>query len=431
MSDHGVPTGKISRVLTGGRTAAKIGGKVIGYYTKRPFLSKSGRMASREKASLESAQTLFQGVSLLKGTALKLAQMLSMELEMLPEEICRELSKSYHRVPPINRALVRKVVQDGLGHPPEALFSRFDPQAFAAASLGQVHRAANGDGRDLAVKIQYPGIAKTIRSDVGLMRSLLGPVIKDDLLLPTLNEVAARLREEVDYFHEADNLNFFSTNLAMEGVGIPRILPQLSSGTVLTTTMMPGKPLDEWLQDNPSQADKDFIARKLNALVLKGAYELNVIHADPNPGNFIIAPDLTIGLVDYGCVKRFDPDFVEQYRQLALAAAHQDEDLHFERVVKLGLLPPDLDHTTRMKVAKMSQSAGQWFGRLFAEEVFDFKANPGFIAEGQTVMRRFHHLYRHLRVNPDFIFLDRTRYGLLRIFEKMGARVEFRNPFEW
>jgi predicted unusual protein kinase regulating ubiquinone biosynthesis (AarF/ABC1/UbiB family) len=431
MTESDIPVGKFNRVLTGGRTAAKVGGKMVGYYAKRPFLSQEARRNAREKASRESAQTLFKGLSLLKGTALKIAQMLSLEMDILPEEVCRELSKAYHRVPPINRALVRKIVQDGLGRPPEVLFSQFDSDAFAAASLGQVHRAVNGDGRELAVKIQYPGIAKTIRSDLSLMGNLLAPVVQGDWLNPTLDEIAVRLREEVDYLHEADNLIFFYTHLAMEGVCVPRVLPDLTSVTVLTTTMMPGKPLDQWLEDNPGQEARDHIAQKLSDMVLKGLYELHVIHADPNPGNFIIADDLTIGLVDFGCVKRLDPGFVEQYRQLALAAAHGNQALHYDLMVQLGLIPPDLDALTRQKVTEMSGTASSWFSRLFADDFFDFKENPGFIGQGQRVMRQFHHLHRHLKINPDFIFLDRTRYGLLRIFEKMDARVAFRNSFEW
>ncbi len=431
MSENGLPTGKLKRALAGGRTAAKVGRQVIGYYAKRPFMSEQGRREAHEKASAESARALFQGLSLLKGTALKAAQMLSLEMDFLPEEICRELSKSYHQVPPINRALVRKVVQDGLGRPPEALFSYFDTGAFAAASLGQVHRASNGDGRDLAVKIQYPGIAKTIQSDLGLVRNLLGPLIQEALLVPTLNEIADRLKEEVDYRREAHNLEFFCRHLAVDGVRLPDVLPHLSSGTVLTTTMMPGKPLDQWLLDDPGQAARDQVARTLNAIVLAGLYGMHTIHADPNPGNFIIADDLTVGLVDFGCVKQLEPGFVEQYRQLARAAAHGDTDLHYDLMTRLGVIPADLDSRTRHMVEEMSTMAGRWFGRLFAESSFDFKANPGFIAEGHTTMRRFQHLHRHLKVNPDFIFLDRTRYGLLRIFEKMGAKVEFRNSFEW
>lgn len=426
-----LPTGKLGRTLAGGRTAAKVGGKLLTYYAKRPFLSPESRSRARERASLESARALFQGLSLLKGTALKMAQQLSLEMDLLPEAACRELAKACHQVPPINRALARRVVQSGLGRPLEDAFTWFDTEAFAAASLGQVHRATDEQGRQLAVKIQYPGIAKTIESDMGMLRRVLGPLIEREQLTLTLNEIAARLHEEVDYLQEADNLRYFAGHLKMETMRIPQVQPDLSAPTVLTTTLMPGKPLDLWLRDNPGQEARDRVAGQLNAMMVKGLYELLVIHADPNPGNFIIADDLTIGLVDFGCIKRLTPDFVKQYRQLALAAAHHDDDTHFQLMIETGLIPADLDHRTMEKIKEISNAARQWFGRLFAEEVFDFKAHPGFIAQGKAVMRQYHHLHRHLRVNPDFIFLDRTRYGLLRIFEMMGARVNFRNPHEW
>lgn len=426
-----IPTGKIGRALSGGRTAARMGRHAIGYYAKRPFLSAQERSDAREKATREGARALFQGLGLLKGTALKMAQMLSLELDILPDAVRRELSKSYHQVPPINQALARKVVQDGLGQPPEALFERFDAKAFAAASLGQVHQAALGDGQDLAVKIQYPGIAGTIKSDVDLLRRLLGAVFEDHQLIPTLNEVAARLREEVDYLQEADNLAFFARHLAMDGVRIPRVLPDLTARTVLTTTMMPGKPLDLWLQEGPSQDARDTVAQTLNDMVVRGLYELNAIHADPNPGNYIIADDLTIGLVDFGCIKRLDPVFIEQYRQLSRAAAHHDLTAHKAAIIQLGMIPADADRSVREMVDQVADVAGSWFQRLFAEDCFDFAANPGFIGQGQAVMGQYHHLFRHLHINPEFIFLDRTRYGLLRIFEMLGARVRFRNPYEW
>lgn len=431
MNDREVPTGKIRRVLTGGRTAAKVGSQVIGYYAKRPFLSEQGREIAKEKVSQESAQTLFQGLSLLKGTALKMAQMLSLEMEILPDAFCRELSKAYHQVPPMNRALARQVVEDGLGRPPEEIFKTFNSKAFAAASLGQVHHAVHEDGRDLAVKIQYPGIANTIQSDLGLMRNLLGPLIQEELLVPTLDEIAARLLEEVDYLQEADNLNFFNQHLQRGSIRVPQALGELSSGTVLATTLMPGQPLDQWLQTDPSQEARDRIAQSLSDLVVTGLYELGVIHADPNPGNFIIAEDLTVGLVDFGCVKRVDADFVEQYRQIALAAAHFERGGHYQQMIELGFIPPDLDGETREAIEAVSDDIGHWFSRLFRVETFDFKANPGFIAEGQAISRQIHKWQRHLRVNPNFVFLDRTRYGLLRIFEMMGARIKFRNRFEW
>jgi len=249
--------------------------------------------------------------------------------------------------------------------------------------------------------------------------------------MPTLNEVAQRLREEVDYRQEAVHLRYFAERLNIDGVRIPEVCDPLSAATVLSASLMPGKPLDLWLQDYPDQDARNEIARKLDELFLKGLYELNVIHADPNPGNFIIADDLTIGLVDFGCTKRLDPEFVEHYRKLAFAAAHHEEGAHYAQMIALGFVPPDLDPKVEHEIRHISDEVGRWFGRLFKDDVFDFSKETTFITEGKQVMRRFHYLRQHLRINPEMIFLDRTRYGLLRIFEMLGARVRFRNPYEW
>ncbi len=426
-----IPTGRLKRGLAGGKTAARVGKKILTYYTKRPFLTAAGRLQAKEQATLEGAQALFQGLSLLKGTALKMAQQLSLEVNLLPEGACRELARAYHQVPPINRALVRQVVQTGLGRSLEETFAQFNTVAFAAASLGQVHRAVSMDGQSLAIKIQYPGIAKTIEGDVDLIRRLLGPLIPDKHLIPTIDEIAARLHEEVDYLQEAENLNFFFDSLQMDGINIPQVHPELTSCTVLTTTLMHGKPLDLWLAGSPPQQARDSVAQLLNELLTQSLYNLHTIHADPNPGNFIIGDDGTIGLVDFGCVKRFTPTVVEHYRQLTVAAAHQDSETHFQLMITLGLIPSELDQAIIVKVRELSDAMCRWYGRLYAEEWFDFRMHPQMMAEGWKIMRGYQHLRNYFLVNPDLIFLDRTRYGLLRIFEMLGARVGFRNIHEW
>ncbi len=430
MTDK-LPTGRVGRALSGGRTAAKVGRQMLTYYAKRPFLTEDGRRLARQRAAQNGAQTLFQGLSLLRGTALKMAQQLSLEMDLLPEDACRELAKAYHQVPPINRALARKVVHDALGRSPETAFHLFELDAFAAASLGQVHYAEGAGKQPLAVKIQYPGIAKTIESDVSLLRHMLRPMVQSDHLIPTLNEIADRLREETDYLLEAEHLQYFADHLDLPGVTIPQVFPHLSARTVLCTSLMPGKPLDVWLKGNPDQAQKDHVAQTLNELVIKGLYELNVIHADPNPGNFIIAKNGSVGLVDFGCIKRLDPNFVGKYRRLARSAAHCREAMHFEQIIAMGFISPNAKGPDLEAIKRITNEAGRWFGRLFEADYFDFGANPNFMAEGKAVMRQYHHLRRHLSFDPEFIFLDRTRYGLWRIFEMMGARVRFRNAYEY
>jgi predicted unusual protein kinase regulating ubiquinone biosynthesis (AarF/ABC1/UbiB family) len=427
------PVSKLNRLWISGETAAKVSGRVLGYYVKRPFMNIEDRRRARDQVAEESARTVFKGLSLLKGTALKMAQQLSLEMDMLPEAVCRELARTYHEAPPINRALVRRVVQSAFGRPPEKLFAHFDPNAFAAASLGQVHAAQDDAGAQLAVKIQYPGIAGTIDSDMGLLRQMLRPIIQNDQLRPVLEEIAARLHEEVDYLQEADNLNYFAGHLHIEGVRIPRVRPEMTAATVLTTTRMPGRPLDIWLKSHPDQAAVDQVAQTLQQLFITGLYDLHAIHADPNPGNFIISDDLTVGLVDFGCIKRLDPVFVKHYQRLCRASAHRHEGVHITEMISLGLIPSPMkmDNAVKKTIQGACNTISNWFGRLYQHEHFDFMACPDFIAEGKAVMNRFHDLRRHVNLNPEFIFLDRTRYGLLRLFEQMGARVRFRNTFEW
>lgn len=426
-----LPNGRVKRAFYSGSTAARVGGKALAYYAKRPFMGAPQRHAARDEMIRDGARTLFQGLSLLKGTALKLAQLLSLELDLLPEAACRELAKAYHQVPPINKALVRKAVRDGLNKPPEEAFRQFDLNAFAAASIGQVHAAVSHDNTPVAVKIQYPGIAGTIESDLALLRQALRPVIQDDQLLPLLSELSARLHEEVDYCREADNLSWYRRHLKIEGVRIPEVKPALCSQTVLSTTRMPGLPLDRWLETHPDQDAVDHVAQNLQQIFLTGLYDLHVIHADPNPGNFIIADDLTIGLVDFGCVKTLYPEFVSLYRRLCRSAAHQQEQDHFQEMVAMGMIKEDANKEISEKVQNFGNAFSRWFSRLFTEEKFEFGRNPDLIAQGKTIMGQCHQLRRYLIIHPDFIFLDRTRYGLLRLFERMGARVCFRNQYEW
>ena len=428
---NSIPTTKLGRALAGGKTAAKTGGALLGYYAKRPFLSPQSRQIEKTKSQQAGARALFSGLTLLKGTALKVAQQLSLETDMLPEAVCKELSRAYHQVPPINKALVRKVIQNELGAPPEEMFKSFDLEAFAAASLGQVHRATTEDGLCLAVKIQYPGIADTIENDMALVRQMLRPMVPAHQLMPALTEVTARLKEEVNYLQEADNITCFDHRLNMEGVRLPEVHRDLTTGSVLSLTHLPGRPLDIWLTDGPTQKERHIVARRLNGIFLKSLYECHVIHADPNPGNFIIDDNLNVGLADFGCVKHLSPEFIEQYRQLVASAAHDDKPAHYQVMMDIGMLQQVQDDETAHEIRAVSDEFCNWFGTLYQSDPFNFKARPDFMVQGKALMMRCQRLHRHINVNPDFIFLERTRYGLFRLFDQMAVSVSFRNPYEW
>jgi len=426
-----IPKGKWKRGLSGSKTAARMSRKALKYLARKPFLTEAKRQEERKAMNRENAVLLFEGLSLLRGTALKMAQLLSMEMDIFPPEITKELQKSYHKVPPINRALVRKTIQNALGKPPELIFAAFESTAFAAASLGQVHRAATGDGAALAVKIQYPGIRESIKNDVQLIKTVLRPLPEYRMIVPAILEIETRLLEETDYGRELDNLTFFKERLRMDRVIVPAPYGEYSADTVLTAGRVDGPTLDEWLKTGPDREKRDLVAQTLQDLFIFGLYRLHRIHADPNPGNFIVKGDARIGLVDFGCVKRFDPKFVALYGELPQAALHGGREDYMRLLKALRIAGSDITPEAADEMFEVFHEIGQWLGRLYQEEYFDFRANPDFIASGKKMMARAFDLRKHADLNTNFIFLHRTRYGLLRLFERMGARVCFRNAHEY
>ena len=425
-----IPTSKWKRGLSGGKTAARMSRKALQYLVRKPFLTEEKRLEAKTTMNRESAALLFEGLSLLRGTALKMAQLLSMELDVFPPEITKELRKSYHEVPPINRALIRKIMQNALGKPPERIFQSFEPSAFAAASLGQVHRATTRDGRRLAVKIQYPGIRETIQNDVQLLRSVLRPLPEYRMIIPAIEEIEMRLLEETDYGRELENMAFFRARLNMERVVVPSPCGDFSADTVLSAEHLDGRTLNEWLKTGPPLKERELIAQTLHDLFIFGLYRLHRIHADPNPGNFIIGGDKKIGLVDFGCVKRFDPGFVALYGKLPQTALQGSRDDYMRLLKALRIAGQTMPAEVEDRMFEVFHETGQWLGELYREECFDFKAHPDFIATGKRMMLQAIELRKHMHINTNFIFLHRTRYGLLRLFEQMGARVCFRNPYE-
>ncbi len=430
MNDQ-IPESKLRRSLAGGAAAAKMGGGVLQYYAQKPFLSQKSKERAKQKLDEKNARVIFKFLTLLKGTALKIAQFLSLELELFPPAIQRELQKSYNQMPPINRVMARKAVSNALGQPPQKIFKTFDLTAFAAASLGQVHKAITPDGKVLAVKLQYPGIQRTIKNDLQLLRGLLKPLKDFEYLAPAIDEIEERLLEEIDYSQEARNTMFFAENLNLEGVNIPTLWQPGCSGTTLSATYMEGLPLNEWIKTNPSQEARDQVAQTLNDIFIRGLYGLHCIHADPNPGNFIIRDDLSIGLVDFGCLKNFDQEFVQLYSRLPGIIIRGDKQEYFELLRAMKFTRPGFDKEAEEDLFKAAYGFGEWLGKLYTSEKYDFSDSEDFLAAGKVHMQA---MYKHrgkVSVNPEIIFLNRTRYGLLRMFEQMGARVKVRNPHEW
>ncbi len=426
-----IPKSKIRRTISSGKIAVKMGTNHLGFLLKKPFLSKEKQRIFQKKKDTQNAQILFNGLSLLRGTALKAAQMLSLENDYLPVTIRKELEKSYNQVPPINRALVRKIILNNFNNFPEKIFESFDSKAFAAASLGQVHLAKSKDGEDLAVKIQYPDISHTISNDIRMLKTVLRPMAEYEIIKIALEEIEEVLLNETDYEKEGENILYFRKNLKNDQVIIPQIYQDLTTKNVLSMSCMKGLILNEWLETCPDRESKTIVAQTLHDIFIEGLYELKQIHADPNPGNFLVTNELKICLVDFGCVRSFDDKFIQLYQKLIRISAGNERRAYVDLLTRMKLITPDFDPDIKDQMVALFMRIGDWFSELFIEEEFDFGANSDFMERGIKIARQMHQFRKHHNIMPEFIFLDRTRYGLIKLFEKMKVKIRIRNKYEY
>jgi len=294
-------TGRLARGTITGIAAARIGMAQLGHRVRTP----SAQAQADHEAAL--GRILFGALGQLRGSALKVSQLLSMHPGLLPDGVRQELARAHHQAPPLNRALVGRVFRQAFGQEPGALFEHFEPTAFAAASLGQVHRAQLAGHGTVAVKVQYPGIAATITSDMQLMRAALRALAHTDMPLPAntvvdsvMTEIEATLLREVDYLQEAEQLQWFAEHAALPGVVLVQPILSHTRAQVLTQQFLPGQHLQDWLARQPTQKQRDRAGQHLWDWFMHCLFVLGRVHADPHPGNFLFAPDGTVGVLDFG-----------------------------------------------------------------------------------------------------------------------------------
>ena len=427
------PTGKLARAGRAGLVTARVGIVQAKHISRKPFTAANEKEAAQDRRDEEIGRTLFAALTQLRGTALKVSQALSAEAGLLPSAMRKELSRAHYSAPPINRAVIRKLLVTQLGRSPELLFSSFEPTAFAAASLGQVHRATV-DGEQLCVKIQYPGIATSVRSDLGLLRGVISVLPSSsrirgaEVVRPVIDEIEERLLEEVDYVLEASNTTWFGEHLDIEGVVIPKVIPDLCSRTVLTTTHVDGLHLDEWLATDPSQALRDQFGELLCHVFFRSCYQLRTVHADPHPGNFLFMADGRLGLIDFGCVKRFDEKTVHLIRGTVDGYLRDDLDEVIRIYQEMAILGADADDAQRARWREKMRPFQQWITRSLGADEFDFSASPDYVSQGRKAGMELGTIFTGM--HRDMIYYERSIMGLFRMLERMGARIRFRDLLE-
>ena len=431
-------TGRLARGAIAGMAVARAGAAQLGHsaqgLTRSPAQLESARAAHEAKLG----RILFGALNQLKGTALKASQLLSLELGLLPEGMRRELAKAHYQVTPLNRALVIKLLRQEFGRGPDELFAQFEPSAFAAASLGQVHGATLASGEALAVKLQYPGMAASIGSDMAMLRMLLQTLARGSQSLPNaaitervLVDIELKLAEELDYAHEAEQLSWFrQAYAARPDLVVPQTFPLLSSKRVLAMQRLAGLHLNEWLASQPSQTQRDHFGQVLFDTFMYSLFVLRRLQADPHPGNYLFMEDGRLGLLDFGCTKQFSAAFCDGIGVAWSALLCRPIDLTRvqQAYLALGLIAPSLSSAEFREQLMPALAATQaWQTAPFGAADYDFGLLPD-LPRPEPALQQQAVRYLH-SLAPELPFFDRAYLGLLQMLKALGARVSTRNPW--
>lgn len=308
---------------------------------------------------LKNALRIVESSRELRGAFMKLVQMLSMRNDLFPAEVLNILSVVQSSVPPMDYDLIRTQIKKELGKYPEQLFKHFDRDAFAAASLGQVHRAELKSGEDVVVKIQYPGVDETVAQDLKNMKALLQVFtrITRDVLRQKFDagevyqEMDERLREELDYVHEANNIALFQRLFVDDDeIIIPRVYPDFSSRRVLTMEFIDGYKLQDILAPGVDKELQDWVAVKYFQITWRQLFAFGAMHTDPHPGNYLVTYHPKLAMLDFGSVRLFPEEIRKGYRTLAKAILARDEKAMASCFVPLGYLDPGDDPAPLIRI---------------------------------------------------------------------------------
>lgn len=306
-----VPTGRFSRMWKLGSAGAGVAASSLAGKVKNMLGGKDEDLEETyRKNALKLAGTLGQ----LKGASMKIGQMLSADPELLPPEFAEGLTSLQRDAPPMTYMTVKAQIERALDRPIEMIFSRFDPEPVGSASIGQVHRARLESGEEVAVKVQYPGVAESLESDLKTLKSMLiyGSAVADKQRLDKyFEEIRETLLAEADYTQEAANMARFGAQLGTrQGVRAPKAFPQWSAKEVLVMEFIEGEKLDVALESRALE-ERDALLKRWVQLYVWMFHDLYEMHADPHPGNFILDPQGNLVVLDFGCVKRFDQVFAD------------------------------------------------------------------------------------------------------------------------
>jgi len=403
---------------------AGVVGSYLGYALQRAFLGEAESKAKLKATHQRAARRVADEMKSLRGAAMKIGQTLSLQTGTLPEETLAEFAALQMNAPPMHPSLLRVQFKRSMGQEPEDVFKEFNLVPFAAASLGQVHRAVTREGERVAVKIQYPGIRDAIENDFKVFRTLITPArTTGHVPGAAIAEVEQQILAETDYQREGRNIEFFRQRLApLSFVKVPRFLPAYSSDKVLTMALMKGRHLDDFLEQRPPAKLKNELGARLFELFYFQVLRMGALHADPHWGNYLFSNDARIALVDFGCAKHLLPESVAYLRSIFLypGSIHSAE---FKQLLEKCYRAAGQRLLPAARNALLS-FADNFYRKVYppdgeSEQPFDF-GDPGFLHD---FLSESTNLFRTKGILPDLIFMGRAEMGLYQTLHRLRARV--------
>lgn len=420
-----IPTSKIERATKLVQTGAKVGVNYLKYYGEKMVNPET----TRDKLNEDNAEDIYDGLKSLKGSALKVAQMLSMDKSFLPQAYVEKFSLSQFSVPPLSAPLVLKTFKANFGKSPYEIFDEFNATSVNAASIGQVHLAKK-DSKKLAVKIQYPGVANSISSDLALVKPIAIRMFnlqgKDSDKY--FKEVEDKLIEETNYLLELkQSQEVVEACQKIENLVFPNYYPEFSSEKIITMDWMTGIHLSEFTAKNTDQKTANSIGQALWDFYMYQIHILRKVHADPHPGNFLVDSENKLVALDFGCMKKIPNEFYIPYFELINKEVIDNKKVFSEKLFELEILRTDDSKEEIKYFTQMFYDLLSLFTKPFQTETFDFSdevffeniAQLGERFSKDTTLRKMN----GNRGSKHFIYMNRTFFGLYNLMFDLKAKI--------
>jgi predicted unusual protein kinase regulating ubiquinone biosynthesis (AarF/ABC1/UbiB family) len=427
-----IPVTKVQRASKFVGTGAKLGGNYLKYYAKKLIDPELDRTELDES----NASDVYEALSQLKGSALKVAQMMSMDENILPKAYTDKFRMAQYNAPPLSYPLVVKTFKRYFDKSPDEVYDTFSKSAVNAASIGQVHQATL-NGKKLAVKVQYPGVASSVSSDLKLARPIAMRLmnIKAKDLDKYLIEVESKLLEETDYILELRrSVELTQKCQHIANLTFPTYYSEYSSERVITMDWIEGKHLNEWLLTKPSHKMRNSVGQALWNFYDFQIHTLRSVHADPHPGNFIITPEGNLGVIDFGCVKEIPNEFYESYFTLMEPGISDDTGRFIKLLGQLEFFLPTDSPEEKKYFINIFTRMVSLLGKPFASASFDFSDKVYFsqiYALGDEISNdKQFRKSNAARGSHHGIYINRTYFGLFNLLHQIGAEVNTGSPFK-